>query len=617
MVDFQTREKYSKVFLGFITLAGWLSIFSSALSLTVPEEPVILLLFIVFLFISEYYPMPVWKGFTAISFPLVYVLYTIFGTPYTALCYALVVLVVNLLHRRPLRIILFNPAQLALSIMLSTSILSFFSPMAEAGLPSPVVAGIVEFGILLFFFFIFNNLIVDLVLVIRPQPYSMKMWKHKTVTEINNLIISLLYGILLYTLGSQNRGTIDVFSYFFFFSPLVGLSLLSSTIARLRQEKNRLKALFSITTELNHIVPESKWHSTLKDSFFHFMDVEACILWIKETGIWQQRFQEGRTSVPHSLAPEGFDQFESMKHPVLYNDRKQNIGIAEGYFDSDLKSFVYSPLVVENETVGMFIVARSRTKSFTNEDVQSLATLSNQLAAIIKTQMLLSEKEKRLILEERNRIAREIHDGIAQTLAGAVMKLETAGKIYSKKPEETLKLVDESVCRLRESLKEVRESIYALRPYPTEKAGLVAAITKKINALREEYNQVIQFEKRGTDFDLSPMAEKVLYDSFQESIQNAIKHAGASKIEVLLCNQADHILLKVKDNGKGFSLFQAMIKAQKQPHFGILQMNDAAEKLNASLQIDSKEGEGTIVLIMVPKMGFEGGEIHDQAHASG
>ncbi|MBM7693835.1 signal transduction histidine kinase [Peribacillus deserti] len=561
--------------------------------------------------------MPVWKGFTAISFPLIYVLYILFGTPYTALCYALAVMLVNMLQRRPLRIIFFNPAQLALSIFASTAILSVFNPVLDSSLQPDVIVGIVEFFILLISFFICNNLIVDLVLIIRPQPYSLKMWKQKTITELNNALISLVYGILLYTLGSQNRGEIDVFSYFFFFSPLVGLSLLSSTIARLKLEKKRLKALFSITTDLNQIVPESQWLSTLKKSFNEFMNVEASLLWTKEDGIWKQRFQEGRIALSYSLPEEVYEKFECMKHPIIYNDRKKESGIAEDCFDAELKSFVYSPLVVENETVGMFIVARSRTKSFVHEDVQSLATLSNQLAAVIKTQMLFSEKEKRVILEERNRIAREIHDGIAQTLAGAVMKLETAGKIYTKKPDETIKLVEESVFRLRESLKEVRESIYALRPYPTQKEGLVAAISKKIEELRKEYQQHILFEKRGTEFDLSPMAEKILFDSFQESIQNAIKHAEASKIEVLLCNQADHIMLQVKDNGRGFSLFQAMIKAQKQPHFGILQMNDAAEKLNASLQIDSKEGEGTIVVIMVPKMGFEGGSIHDQAHVSG
>ncbi|GAE44863.1 hypothetical protein JCM21738_1612 [Mesobacillus boroniphilus JCM 21738] len=60
-----------------------------------------------------------------------------------------------------------------------------------------------------------------------------------------------------------------------------------------------------------------------------------------------------------------------------------------------------------------------------------------------------------------------------------------------------------------------------------------------------------------------------------------------------------------------------MLKARNQPHFGILQMNDAAEKINASLQIDSKEGSGTEVSITVPRMGIEGETTNDQAHASG
>ena len=109
----------------------------------------------------------------------------------------------------------------------------------------------------------------------------------------------------------------------------------------------------------------------------------------------------------------------------------------------------------------------------------------------------------------------------------------------------------------------------------------------------------------------------MLFDTCSESLQNCIKHTNATNIDILLSFQTEHILLKVKDNGKGFSLFQAMIKAQNQPHFGILQMNDASDKINASLQIDSKEGSGTEITLTVPKMGLEGGFIDDQAHVSG
>ncbi|CAM3948773.1 GAF domain-containing sensor histidine kinase [Mesobacillus thioparans] len=613
----QKRERYAKLFMNSVTLIGWMLILFSFVKLEHPGEPVVLALLFIFLLVSEYYPMPVWRGHTAITFPVVYVLFLLYGFSYTALAYAGAVLIVNFLHRRPLRTVLFNPAQLVLSFYGASAMLPFVESILEKLALEPIFQGILSYFFLLAMYVIINNLIVDLVLLIRPQPYSFQFWKQKSLTELNSAAISLVYGITLYVVGSQNRGEIDVFAYFFFFSPLVGISLLSATIARLKREKNRLKLLFSITSELNQMLPSQDWLSALKGSFNELIGAEASILWIKKEGDWELSFKDGRTQSECGLLTDAFAEFEGMRRPVIYNDRRKDGGAAASCFEEDVKAFVYSPLVIENETIGMFIVARSRTKSFEDHDVQSIATLSNQLAVIIKTRMLFTEKEKRIVLEERNRIARDIHDGVAQTLAGAVMKLETAGKKFSKNPEETRKLVDESVLGLRESLKEVRESIYALRPYPTQKATLAEAILRKIEAVQKEYGQTIQFEIRGKEQELSPMVEKVLFDTFQESLHNAIKHSQATKVEVLLSYQSEHILLKIKDDGKGFSLFQAMLKARNQPHFGILQMNDAAEKINASLQIDSKEGSGTEVSITVPRMGIEGESKHDQAHASG
>ena len=600
-----------------ISVIGWALILLSFVKLDPPGQPVVLALLFFFLLISEYYPMPVWRGHTAISFPVVYVLFLIYGFSYTAIAYATAVLIVNLIHRRPLRTVFFNPAQLVLSFYGAAALLPSFQPLLEKLPLTPTAQGIFEYILLLAVYVFFNNLLVDLVLFIRPQHYSMKMWRHKTITEMNSAAISLIYGITLYVVGSQNRGEIDVFAYFFFFSPLVALSLLSATIARLKREKNRLKLLFSITSELNQMLPSQDWLSALRGSFNELIGAEASLLWIKKDDGWELSFKDGRTLSGNEIPGSAFDEFDGMRRPVIYNDRKKDGGVAADCFESDVRAFVYSPLVIENETIGMFIIARSRTKSFEDDDVQSIATLANQLAVIIKTRMLFTEKEKVVVLEERNRIARDIHDGVAQTLAGAVMKLETAGKKFNKNPEETRKLVDESVIGLRESLKEVRESIYALRPYPTQKATLPEAILRKIEAMQKEYQQEIEFEIRGHELELSPMVEKVLFDTFQESLQNAIKHSKATKIEILLSYQSEHILLRIKDDGKGFSLFQAMLKARNQPHFGILQMNDAAEKINASLQIDSKEGAGTDVVITVPRMGIEGGSINDQAHASG
>ncbi|MBW9234284.1 GAF domain-containing protein, partial [Leptospira santarosai] len=154
-------------------------------------------------------------------------------------------------------------------------------------------------------------------------------------------------------------------------------------------------------------------------------------------------------------------------------------GPALSIFNAEIRTLLYTPLILDDEVVGLFIFGRSRTNSFQEEDIQAAATIANQLAVLIKTKMLIEEQEKTIILEERNRIAREIHDGVAQSLAGAVMKLETAERKFSKMPEDSLRLMHESKEKLRQSLKEVRESIYALRPYPTERIGLKAALAAR------------------------------------------------------------------------------------------------------------------------------------------
>jgi signal transduction histidine kinase len=603
---FEKREMYSRVYLYLISFLGWLTVISAVLSVEPVENYLVLLLLFIFLIVSEYYPMPVWRGFTAITFPIVYVIFLLFGFSVTAITYAAAVLLVNVKHQRPLRTIIFNPAQLVLSLLAATFFLKELDPFIQQAVDSSFLQGIFQYFFMQLIFFLVNNLIVDTVLLLRPQAYTFKSWATKTMTELNCVLISLLYGGLLYVLGSQNRGEIDVFSYFFFFSPLVGFALLSSAIVRLRAEKRRLKSLFIITSQLNQLVPGEKWLNELKTTFSEFINADAFVLWVKENGQWNMQFQKGDTVLVTELDQETEEEFEEVKEPIIHGDMSLNLMKSRSLFNERLKAQVYFPLRVEKETVGMLVAARNRTKSFTDEDVQSIATLSNQLAVTIKTRMLFQEKEKRILLEERNRIARDIHDGIAQTLAGAVMKLESAGRRFSKKPEETLKLMDESVIGLRESLREVRESIYALRPYPTERVGLSKAIEARAEAARKEFSLNILFEVRGDEFVLSSMVEKVLFDIFQESLQNVIKHAKATAVEILLCYQSENILMRVKDNGVGFSLFQAMLDARENPHFGILQINDSAEKIHASLQIDSKEGEGTEVTIIVPRMGLEG-----------
>lgn len=614
MVSTQKRENYAKIYMILIAVFGW-SVVGYALFKIEPTDKItILLLLTAFLALIEYFPIQLLRGSTTITFPFIFVMQELFGISYPIIIYATIVLIINILRQRPLRIVLFNPAQLAVSVFLAHYILEHTTITQVLATNSEFLTGILTYSLFVALFFIINNLIVDFVLLIRPQPYPFYMFKGKTLTELGSAFISLLYGVVMAFLGDR---TVDVFSLFFFFSPLVAVSLLYSVISTLENEKKRLNALFAITTGVNKKIHSTEWIETFKNTFSQIVDVQALMLWVKENDVWKILYYDGRVTPKDALTGEALARFDGKKQPIVYQDRVRKLGPIDEFFKKDMKAFVYSPMVVEDETIGMLVVAKSRARSFGEDEIHSIATLSNQLAVAVKTRFLIEEKEKRIILEERNRIARGIHDGVAQTLAGAVMKLETAERKFNRNPEETIKLIRDSMDKLRLSLREVRESIYELRPYPTERVGLSTAIKKRIEMVKDEYNIKFSFDIRGQEVPLSSMVEKELFDIFQESLQNTIKHARATEIDVLLSYQKEHIVLKIKDNGVGFSLFQAMVKAQNNPHFGILNMNDAAEKINATLQIDSKEGEGTDITLTVPKMGLEGGSTVDQAYAGG
>jgi signal transduction histidine kinase len=607
----KTESLASKAML-FISIIGIL-VFGllGLIKLTILNEPLIFGFLVISLIIVELYPMPVWRGFTTISFPLVYTIYIMQGLSYSIVAYALIVFTINFLKHRPLRIVFFNPAQLIISLVSADFIARMIFPTLPMADLSSIIQGIIHFTLIIIPFYLFNNLIVDFILMVRPQPYAYKVWKLKTLQELNSFWISYIYLVLFYVLGSQNRGNIDVISFFFFFSPLVALALLSSIIVRLNKEKTRLKALFKISTELNRKIPTEEWISFLETHLQEFIDVDAWTFWIKENDSWKLKIATGLAKNYLEKIGEVKVTLDTIEQLTIFHDAKKDGGPASPIFNSEIRTFLYAPLILDEEVVGLFIFGRSRTNSFQEEDIQAAATISNQLAVLIKTKQLIAEQEKSIILEERNRIAREIHDGVAQSLAGAVMKLETAERKYSKMPDDSLRLIIESKEKLRQSLKEVRESIYALRPYPTERIGLQAAIASRINSIQKENSIEILLETRGHEFPLSSMVEKIFFDIFQESVQNALKHSQASKIEILLSFQKEHALLKVKDDGVGFSLFQAMLKARREPHFGILHMNEAAEKIHASLQVDSREGAGTEIALTVPKMGIEGGDLDD------
>jgi signal transduction histidine kinase len=591
-------SRYTTGIIG-LGIALWLT---SAFYINPIPNLSIFLSLIVFLFITEFYPIPVWKGLSSLSFPLVYTIDLLYGWGMAVFVFGGIVCLVQVLNQRPLRVILFNPSQLLISLYAAVQMTDFFLSSVENQM-SQLWSAEWRMVLITVLYYIFNNLVVDVVLLLRSQPYPLQAWKTKGISESLVALFSIFYITLMVLLGNQNRGVVDAFSFIFFFSPLIAAALISSFISRLQQERNRLKALYDISTKFNAHLPSKEWLEKVELPFLQFLGTDAVMLFLYDGVTWVNAYHSGQVQSNVDFSSDFVERIENGRTTHLFNKKADDNKWAFVYFNSSIKSVMLAPLTAENEVTGILMTGRTRPHSFTPVDHQSMATLVNQLAVAWKTKLLISEREKRVLLEERNRIAREIHDGIAQTLAGSVMQLEAAQRVFTLKPERTKQLVATSTEKLRGSLKELRESIYALRPYPTERVGLLHAIESKINSLKQEDHDLhIRFQERGIAKSLSTMVEKVIFDILQESLQNIVKHAKAKKVDILLSYTDDYVLFKIKDDGIGFSLYESMIKAKREPHYGILNMNELAESLGATLHIESVKGKGTEIRLQIPNL---------------
>lgn len=198
--------------------------------------------------------------------------------------------------------------------------------------------------------------------------------------------------------------------------------------------------------------------------------------------------------------------------------------------------------------------------------------------------------------EERKKISREIHDGPAQMLANILLRSELVDRTFREGSKEDgmaeIKSLREMV---RTSLYEVRRIIYDLRPMALDDLGLLPTIKRYVKTI-SEYSQIdIQFTSTGEDRRLNQNYEVAFFRLIQEGVQNAIKHAEASKIHVNLEVGKEYLTMVVKDNGVGFDP-----KEKPNHSFGLIGMRERVEMFDGKMTIDTAPGKGTRIMIQVP-----------------
>jgi len=200
--------------------------------------------------------------------------------------------------------------------------------------------------------------------------------------------------------------------------------------------------------------------------------------------------------------------------------------------------------------------------------------------------------------EERKRISREIHDGPAQMLANILLRSELVERAYKKGDAQSALTEIRSVRKMvRSSLYEVRRIIYDLRPMALDDLGLIPTLKKYADTIADYNHTKIEFTLLGEEKRLDQKYEVALFRLVQESLQNAIKHAEATLIQIKLEFTRERIAILIRDNGKGFDT-----SAKKDKSFGLIGMRERVEMLDGKLEITSEINKGTRVMIQVPNV---------------
>lgn len=214
---------------------------------------------------------------------------------------------------------------------------------------------------------------------------------------------------------------------------------------------------------------------------------------------------------------------------------------------------------------------------------------------VIKQQDLATKGIIQAEENERRRIAGDLHDGVGQLLSATKMNLDTLLERLRITNPDSLELATKTMAMVDEGCKEVRTIAHQMMPNVLLKMGLVSALRDFVNKI-DSHRLKIVLETVGLENRLSSNIEIVLYRVIQETVNNVIKHAAASLLDIQLIMEHDGVSVTIEDNGRGFDTADR----EKFEGIGLKNIITRVEYLKGTVDISSAAGKGTLVAILIP-----------------
>lgn len=199
-------------------------------------------------------------------------------------------------------------------------------------------------------------------------------------------------------------------------------------------------------------------------------------------------------------------------------------------------------------------------------------------------------------LAERMRVARELHDTLLQTVQGSKILVDVALKV----PTDTVRMartMEQLSASLERAGEEGRAALNSLRATTTDRHDLADALRRAIDECRGDCAAEIALRVAGEPKEMHLVVSDEIYRIACEAIRNACTHAGGTRVEIAL-NYAQDLTLRVLDDGIGIDA--AILRSGRDSHFGLPGMRERAARINGRLTINSGQGQGTEVVLLVP-----------------
>ena len=271
------------------------------------------------------------------------------------------------------------------------------------------------------------------------------------------------------------------------------------------------------------------------------------------------------------------------------------------------RSMLVAPIDArDRRRLGVLQAVNDNEGAFQEDDERLIQALAGSAGVALEYVQLSEElaaerlRVVKVVEEERHRLARELHDGVAQTLANAAISIELVTRRARTDVNGALVDLVDLRGRLVDSQKGLRDILFALRPLALEDGGLPAAVEALAGRINGINGSSVVARRVESERRLPPEVEAGAFTVIREAANNAVKTGRAANVAIDVYDDEGAVVAMVEDDGQGFDVASVLQTYAKRGSLGLLQMRESARLIGAQLSLDSSPGQGTRVRLRIP-----------------